>query len=326
MQQNDLYFKYSKYLKEKYGHKVYKIPVSIPVSCPVRDGSISYKGCIYCGQNATGYESHDPQIAIEEQIRHNIEYISKKCGADHFDIYFQNFTNTFLPLSDFESYIRQALLTDDHIQRVTISTRPDCIAKEYLDILSKLSLFFHVDITIELGLQSINPITLKKLNRGHSLAEYIGAMNLINSYGFETCTHLITTLPWDRDDDIIEAAKIISTLQGTSVKLHNLYIEKDTPLEKMYKDKEFEMLSLDVYIKRTADFIEYLNPKISLQRLNARVPKEVSVFSNWGKSHWVLTDLIVEELTKRGSYQGINFHYGTDSQVKKFISGASNGC
>ncbi len=326
MRQKDLYFKYSEYLKEKYGHKVYKIPVAIPVSCPVRDGSISYKGCIYCGQDATGYESHDPQIPIEGQIKHNIEYISKKYGADHFDIYFQNFTNTFLPLNDFESFIRRALLTDDHIQRVTISTRPDCIAKEYLDILSELSLFFHVDITIELGLQSINPVTLEKINRGHSLAEYIGAMNLINRYGFETCTHLITTLPWDRDDDIIEAAKIISVLQGTSVKLHNLYIEKDTILEKMYIDKELEMLSLETYIKRTVDFIEYLDPQISLQRLNARVPKDVSVFSNWGKSHWVLTDLVIEELKKRASYQGINYHYGCGSQVQKFITGANDGC
>ena len=326
MQQTDLYFKYSEYLKEKYGHKVYKIPVSIPVSCPVRDGSISYEGCIYCGQNATGYELHDPRIPIEKQIRKNIEYISKKYGADHFDIYFQNFTNTFLPVNDFESYIRQALLTDDHIQRITISTRPDCIAKEYLDILSELSLFFHIDIIIELGLQSINPVTLKKINRGHSLAEYIGAMNMINDYGFETCTHLITTLPWDRDDDIIEAAKIISVLQTTSVKLHNLYIEKDTMLEKMYRNKEFEMLSLDAYIKRTVDFIEYLNPRISLQRLNARVPEQVSVFSNWGKSHWVLTDLVIEELIRRGSYQGIRYHYGCDAQVKKFINGASDGC
>jgi radical SAM superfamily enzyme len=67
------------------------------------------------------------------------------------------------------------------------------------------------------------------------LAEYIQSVLLIREYGFGICTHLIVTLPWDNDDDIIEAAKIVSVLKTQSVKLHTLYIEKGTILERMYR-------------------------------------------------------------------------------------------
>ncbi len=318
-----LYYKYSDYLKSKYHEKVYKIPVNLPVSCPNRDGSISFGGCIYCGSKAAGYEMQDASVEIQRQISSNAAFISQNYGANKFEIYFQNFTNTYMPLKEFENYVYKALKSIDGIKILTVSTRPDCIAKEYLDILSFNAKQFGVDITIELGLQSVNADTLKIIRRGHSLAEYIDAVLLIKKYEFQICTHIITTFPWDSDEDIIEAAKILSVLHTDSVKLHALYIEKDTVLEKMYLNKEFELVSLESFIKRTADFLEYLDPQISLQRLCGRVPAEVSVFANWGRSHWVLTDMIVAELIKRDSYQGKK-SYGCGSAVKHFIKGEND--
>lgn len=318
-----LYYKYSDYLKAKYGEKVYKIPVNLPVSCPVRDGSKSFGGCIFCGGNAAGYEMHDASIEIETQILDNAAFISRNYGAKKFEIYLQNFTNTYMPLIMFEQVVSRALKSVDGIKILSVSTRPDCIAVEYLDILAYASRQYSVDITIELGLQSVNSATLKIINRGHSLAEYIEAVLLIKKYGFQICTHIITTFPWDTDEDVIEAAKILSILHTDSVKLHALYIEKGTALEKMYLNKEFEIVSLETYIKRTADFIEYLRPEISLQRLSGRVPAEASVFANWGRSHWVLTGMVVAELEKRNSYQGKQV-YGCDSAVKQFINGVND--
>jgi radical SAM protein (TIGR01212 family) len=322
------YRKYSDYLKDTYHEKVYKIPVNLPVSCPVRDGTLSQEGCIYCGENATGYEMCDASVKLETQISSNVEYIAKKYGASAFEIYFQNFTNTYLPPMQFETYARRALCCGRKIGGVkilTVSTRPDCIAREYLDILRSLSEEFGVDINIELGLQSVNARTLRLLQRGHGLAEYIQSVLLIREYGFGICTHLIVTLPWDNDDDIIEAAKIVSVLKTQSVKLHTLYIEKGTILERMYRQGEVNLLPIETYVKRTADFLEYLDPQISVQRLNARVPSDVSVFANWGRSHWVLTDMVLEEMQKRGTRQGSRCGYGADAQVKQFLVGEKNG-
>ena len=176
---------------------------------------------------------------------------------------------------------------------------------------------YAVDICIELGIQSINVNTLKKINRAHGLAEYIQACMIIKSYGFEVCTHIISTLPWDSDDDVKEASRIISVLDTDSVKLHSMYIEKNTELASMYSDGEFELLSLDDYVRRTVDFIELLNPKISIQRLSARAPKERTIFCNWDRSHWVLDSLVEEELKRRNSYQGkFSDNYSCDSALK----------
>ncbi len=320
-----LYYKYSDYLKQTYGEKVYKLPVNLPVSCPVRDGNLSYGGCIYCGEKGAGHESLDAKIGIEEQIQRNAAYISNKYNAAFYEIYLQNFTNTYMPPHAFEQYVERALGSVGGIKILTVSTRPDCIAENYLEILAKAADKYGVNVTIELGLQSINPLTLKIINRGHSLAEYIDSVLRIKPYGFAVCTHLISTLPWDSDEDIIEAAKIISVLKTNSVKLHALYIEKDTMLEKMYLNREFEILPIETYVKRTSDFIEYLRPEISVQRLSGRIPKDVSVFANWDRSHWVLTDMVAAELEKRGSYQGKLSDYGCSRAVKQFITGDEYG-
>ncbi len=313
------YFKYSEQMKEKYGQKVYKIPVNLPVSCPVRDGSISSEGCIFCGEKAAGHESLANTLTPAMQIQQNIHYIAPNYGAKLFEIYFQNFTNTYLPPAAFEAYLRDGIHADDRIVRIGISTRPDCISEEYLMILKKISEEFGLDISIELGLQSVNASTLRIINRGHGLAEYIDAVLSIRPFRFEVCTHLITSLPWDTRDDIIEAAKILSVLHTNSVKLHSLYVEKGTPLAAMYLSGGFQPIALPEYIARTADFLEYLDPGISVQRLSARVPEEVSLFANWGRSHWVLQDMILDELRKRGSFQGRKSGYGCDAQVRKFF-------
>ena len=319
--EKEFYYKYSKYLKDKYGQKVYKIPVNFPSSCPVRDGEKSVGGCYFCGEQAAGFEAFSSDTPIKDQIVNNSKYIGANYGANMFEVFLQNFTNTYMPLAKFKDYIYEAVASVPNIAILSVSTRPDCIAKPYLDILSQLRSEYNIDIVVELGLQSVNANTLKILNRSHSLSEYIEAVLLIKQYGFNVCTHIISTLPWDSDEDVIEGARLLSVLNTDSVKLHSLYIEKNTRLNKMYENNEFELLTLEDYVRRTVDFLEYLKPTISVQRISARIPKENSAFANWGRSHWVLTDLVIDEFSFRGSRQGSRCNYGCDSAVRKFIGG-----
>ncbi|WP_290776326.1 TIGR01212 family radical SAM protein [Anaerofustis sp.] len=314
-----MYTKFSAKLKEKYGGKVYKIPISIDTTCPVRDGSISKGGCIFCGEKGAGYENGDSKESIAKQINDNLDIFVNKYKAEKFILYFQNFTNTYLSFSSFKSNIIQAVNCIQNVVAVSISTRPDCIDKDYLDFLKEVENEYHLDIIIELGLQSVNNETLKKLNRGHTLADYIKSVLLIKSYGFEVCTHIIASIPYDNDEDLIEAGKILSILNTDSVKIHSLYIEKNTILGKMYEEGNFDVLKIEDFVRRVVLLLEYLDESISVERLVSRVPKEEDVlFLNWNRSHWVIQDMIIDEMKRQNTYQGKKYKEYQKGLLDKF--------
>ena len=152
--ETDFYRVYSEYLREKYGEKVYKLPVNLPVSCPNRDGYISFGGCIFCGENAAGFESLSNEMSVTAQLEKNAEYIGKKYGAKKFIAYFQNFTNTYMPVDMFEKYMREA--ADFGVVEIDVSTRPDCVNEKYLEILKSIKEDAGVEFSVELGLQTAN--------------------------------------------------------------------------------------------------------------------------------------------------------------------------
>ena len=298
----ELYNEYSKYLKDKYGEKVYKLPINIPVTCPNRDGTVGVGGCTFCAEEGTGFEMLDSKISVKEQIEKNMDYISKKYKAEKFIAYFQNYTNTYLKLETFKKYITEAIV--DNIVEISISTRPDCIGDEYLEFLNEVRDTYHINISIELGLQTVNYQTLIVINRGHTLAAFIDAVMRIKKFNFDTCVHVILNLPGDNIYDTIETAKILSVLKVEQVKLHSLYIMENTAMGSLYKKNEIVIISHDEYVERVITFLEHLNKDIVVQRLLGRAPKENSLFVNWGMSWWKIKDEILESMSKQGSYQG----------------------
>lgn len=307
MEENLLYRVYSEDLKKKYGQKVYRIPVNLPLSCPNRDPLTGRGGCSFCGDVAAGFESLSSEISVREQIERNIAYIGKKYKAKRFIVYFQNFTNTYLPPRRFEEYVREACRED--VVEIAVSTRPDSLDEDYLRPLKKLSEEKGIRITIELGLQSVNHRTLKKINRGHGLAEFIDAVRMIHSFGFEITAHMMLNLPYDEEEDVIEGAKILSALGVHAVKLHALYILKGTQIAEEYLAGALDMRSVEYYIRNTVDFLEYLSPEIVIQRLVGRAPEEETLFCNYGMSWWKIKDAILAEMRRRGSVQGCRFDY-----------------
>lgn len=296
------YKAYSTYLKEKYGTKVYKLPVNIPATCPNRDGSIGTGGCTFCAEVGAGFEMLSDTVPVREQLIKNMAYIKKKYKAEKFIAYFQNYTNTYLPINKLEEYLNSCLI--ENVVDISISTRPDCISDEYISFLKAFSIKNNIDITIELGLQTSNYHTLDKINRGHSLAEYIDACIRIKGAGLFLCTHIILNLPWDTIRDSIETAKIVSVLKNDHIKLHSLYIAKGTKIAEQYENNEFELCSVEEYVERVVTFLEYLSPDISVQRLIGRAPEEFTIFANWNMSWWKIKDMIEEKMIKENRYQG----------------------
>jgi len=311
-----IYSRYSTYLQDKYGEKVYKLPINLPLTCPNRDGTFGEGGCTFCGDEGGSHENLPNFLSVKEQLIKNRDYIGEKYKAKKFIAYFQNFTNTYLPLDNFKEYIKEAIMED--IVAIYISTRPDCISDEHLDFLDEIKSNLGIDVVIELGLQTVNYHSLKKINRGHTLAEFIDASNRIKKHDIRICTHIILNLPWDDLEDTIENAKVLSALDVDEVKLHSLYIIDGTIMGEEYKNGEIDIISKEEYIDRVITFLEYLNPEIVIQRLIGRAPKENSLFVNWNESWWKIRDEIEQKMIDNGSFQGKRFNYLYGKALNKF--------
>ncbi len=309
-----LYNKFSQFLKDKYGSKVYKLPLNLPVTCPNRDGSLGWAGCIFCGEEGAGFENLSCEISVADQLEQNARYIGKNYGSEKFIAYFQNYSNTYLPYELFVKNISEACR--EGIVAIYISTRPDCIADRYMEFLAGLKEEKGIDIVMELGLQTVNYHTLKLLNRGHTLAEFIDAAIRIRKYRLEICAHYITDLPMDNVDDVIEGAKIISVLGVSQVKCHSLFILKNTELERMYSRGEIQPITIDEFIDRTIRFLEHLDPDIVVQRLIGRAPAERTVFCNWNTSWWKLQDMIEAKMIEQNTCQGRLYKAGNSLMNK----------
>lgn len=306
------YQKYSDYLKKKYGEKIYKLPINLPITCPNR---ISGSGCSFCAEIGTGFEAMDATFSVTEQLTRTKKLITSKYKANKFIAYFQNYTNTFMPIAQFQAYITEAA-KDPDIVEISISTRPDCIKDTYLEILKQIQEEYQIGIHIELGLQSVNYHTLDANDRGHGLAEFIDAVLRIHRFSFTVCAHIILNLPQDTMRDVIETAKILSSLEVDVVKLHSLYIAKNTKLSRQYKDGTIKICSKEEYLDRVILFLEYLSPNIVVERLFSRVPKEDAIFSNWNTSWWKLQDELLQKMEEQNSYQGKCFDYLNGSALK----------
>ena len=292
------YRKYSDFLREKFGEKVYKLPVKLDLTCPNRDGTCGVGGCIFCGEEGGSFENNFG--TVREQILKNKDHIKNRYKANKYIAYFQNFTNTYMPFEDFKRVIEESLIED--VVGVSISTRSDYLPKKHLDFLEELNKNYFV--TVEIGLQTPNYHSLKKLNRGHGLSEFIDAAIKLKKRNLNVCTHIIIGLPWDDDLDIIECAKILNVLNIDEVKIHALYILKDTALGKMYERGEIDPISLDDYKKKVILFLRNLKDDIIVERIIGRAPYENSLFCNWNTSWWKIRDDIIEVMHENGYTQG----------------------
>lgn len=258
------YYPISEYYKEKYGEKVYKLPIKLSLSCPNRDGAAGYGGCIFCSESGGSFENLPSTFTVKDQLSMNKDYIGSRYKAKKFIAYFQNFSNTYMSLEDFKTVVNAC--EEDYIVGISISTRSDCITEDKLIFLKEFSDRTGIDINIELGLQTVNYKTSKILNRCEDLADFIYAMNLINKYGFRVCVHVILSLPWDDMDDVIETARVINVFGIKEVKIHSLFIVKGTKLDKMYQNNEFTMPSKEDYQNNVVEFLRRLDPDVAIQR------------------------------------------------------------
>lgn len=310
----NIYHTYSEEMKKRFGEKVYKLPVNLPVSCPNRENGKG--GCIFCSDLGTGFECMDQTHSVTEQLWDARNKIEKKYNSHRFIAYFQNYTNTYLPVEAFRNYMEEAAKFQDLVA-ISVSTRPDCISKEYLDVLKDIERKTDIAIFIELGLQTINYRTLDFIQRGHGIGAFLESVLLINKYHFDITVHLILNLPGDTIRDVEEVVEVINALPIQGVKLHSLYVPRNTKLSSLVKNGKIKLGTREEYFERVSYFITHCRPDIMIERLFSRIPEEESDFSNWGCSWRKLHNDWESEMRKNQLYQGIYYSCSCDRSLIK---------
>jgi uncharacterized protein len=290
------YNSYGRFLRDKFGCRVYKISVDAGFLCPNRDGTISTGGCSYCNNDSFRAKSANPLKSVSEQIKEGMEYLRKRYGAEKFIAYFQPSTNTYAPLETLIPLYEAALEHPDVIG-LSIGTRPDCVDEGKIAWLEQLAHDHFV--TIEYGLQSVYDETLRRINRGHNFQSWQKAMAMTRNRGIWLGAHLILGFPWETREDILKEATIVSNEGVNFLKLHHLHIVRNSSLAREYLENPFPLPGLEEYADLVADFIHRLDPKVYLERLFAIAPEDQLIAPVWGKSKSEIQHFIERRIAAR---------------------------
>lgn len=285
------------YLKKKFGTKIYKVSLNAGFSCPnKKDG----KGCIFCS-NESGDFAGKKEDDIKTQFKMVQKQMEKKWQSNKYIAYFQAGTNTYAPLTTLKEKYEEALSIPG-VVGLSIATRSDAISKETLDYLEELNQ--RTFLNIELGLQSIHEKTLKKIMRGHTLENFESMVYELRKRNINVVVHIINGLPGETKKEMIETVEYLNKLPIQGIKIHMLHVLKNTPLEKMFHDHPFKILSKEEYIDIVCDQIERLNKNIIIHRITGDPKKEDLIEPTWLLKKFVILNDIQKELKRRNTYQG----------------------
>jgi len=282
-------------LKKRFGCKVFKVSLEGGFGCPNRDGKISTSGCAFCNEEAYLTKTLSPNLLD------GIEYVKRRHGAAKFISYFQSGTNTYGPVKILKPLFEAAIDHPD-VVGLAIGTRPDCITAENADLLEGLSR--RTMLWVELGLQSANNETLRRINRGHTAFDFRNAAGILKQRNIPVVAHVILGLPGESIQDMHETAKFINETDIDGVKIHNLHVLKGTGLEKLYNEGKIELPALETYATWVADFLEQLKPSILIHRVNGHAPRHLTIAPQWSINKLAIFNAVERELKRRNTYQG----------------------
>lgn len=295
------YRTYTYMLKKKFGGRVTRISLDGGFSCPNRDGSKGTGGCIFCSNKSFSPVS-GTRKSLKEQIHDvwdNIKHPEKYAG---FISYFQPYTNTYAPAERLRELYSEAVSEEGCIG-LAIGTRPDCVSEEALDIIGETA--GDKFVTIELGVQSVYGKSLEWIRRGHDFKAFEDAAERIKKRGFSLAVHMILGIPGETKEMMLEGAEIISSYPIDIIKIHQLQVVKDTPLEKLYLSNPYPMWDAEEYSDFITDYIEHIRDGILIQRLFSRVIYGETVAPDWNRKN--LIDSINAKLESKNIRQGSKF-------------------
>ncbi|MCQ2417647.1 MAG: TIGR01212 family radical SAM protein [Oscillospiraceae bacterium] len=279
------YHNYSGWLREHYQGKITKICIDGGFTCPNRDGTCGTGGCIFCGERGAGDHIRLNALSIEEQTTRFIRRNPKSSG---FIAYFQNFTNTYAPVDVLKARY-DAAMQQERMVALAVGTRPDCITEEIADLLQ--SYMAKYDVWVELGLQTADDDTALRIHRGYPRAVFTRAVEILNARNIPVVAHIMVGLPGETMEHLERTVAYLNTLKLWGIKIHSVYVMKDTILEKMYLNHEYNSMSMDAYTDCVTYVLTHISPDLIVHRLTGDCPPDELVAPEW---NLMKNDIIAE--------------------------------
>jgi len=292
---------YGQHLLRRYGERVHKIALDAGLTCPNRDGSKGIGGCTFCNNDSFSPNGRTPPT-LQEQLASGRRAIQRRTRATKFIAYFQAYTNTYAKVEQLRAMYEEVLKEPDVIG-LSIGTRPDCVPSEVLDLLDEFRAR-GMEVVLELGLQSAFDETLRRVNRGHGLAEYVATATAARRRGIPVCAHLIVGLPGEDEAHYHATLDTVLDIGVDGLKLHPLHVVKHTLLAQEWRRGKYSPLDREEYIRIAADLIERTPEHVVYHRVTGTSPKEILLAPEWSSQKWNVLNGIERELRLRDSRQG----------------------
>jgi len=280
---------------------VHKVSLDAGFTCPNRDGSLGTGGCIYCDNQGFSFNTARGVPPLRRQLEDGISYMRRRFKAEKFIAYFQAFSSTYGRLDRLRS--TYDIIRDyAEVVGLFVSTRPDCVGDDVLDLLAAYRPEYLV--CLELGLQSASDRTLERIGRGHGVADFVDACERAARRQLPVCAHVIIGLPGEGREEVRRTAELAARLALPMVKLHCLHVLVDTPLADDYRSGRLGLLELEEYASLVCDFLERLPAETVIQRLAVDVTPGRLVAPQWCRDKASTLAAIERELARRDTRQG----------------------
>lgn len=272
------YLSFNKYLKDKFGQKVYKISLDGGFTCPNRDGKTGTRGCIFCSKGGSGDFAESREMSITKQIESGKKKVEKKIKSGKYIAYFQAFTNTYAPVEMLRQKYEEAINHSD-IVALSIATRPDCLGDDVLRLLDEMNKI--KPVFVELGLQTIHQKSAKYIRRGYDLSVYDKAVRDLKKIGVNVVVHVILGLPNESENDMLETVKYVCESGANGIKLQLLHVIDGTDLAKDYEKGLFKTLEFDEYVNLIVKCVKIIPKDIVIHRLTGDGAKKDLIAPLW---------------------------------------------
>ncbi|SDH26351.1 hypothetical protein SAMN04488136_11240 [Vibrio xiamenensis] len=282
-------------LSRRYGERVHKLTLHGGFSCPNRDGTIGRGGCTFC--NVSSFVDETTQVqTIEQQLHDRAGEIKR---ARKYLAYFQAYTNTYAEVQTLKAMYENALHAAD-IVGLCVGTRPDCVPDAVLELLADYVQQGY-EIWLELGLQTANDQTLKRINRGHDFGCYDVITQRARTLGIKVCTHLIVGLPNEQRSDNVQSMEQVLATGTDGIKLHGLHIVEGSTMAKAWKAGRLQAPSLEEYVATASELIRMTPPEIIYHRVSSAARRPTLLAPLWCENRWLAMTEIGRALDREGA-------------------------
>lgn len=235
--------------------KKYNIPIFIPhEGCP--------HDCVFCNQRKiTGVSTTVKPSDAERIIEEYLGFLPNKEKTIEAAFFGGSFTG--LPLELQEEFYRAAAKFRPQINGIRLSTRPDYINDDTLELAEKYGVTM-----IELGAQSASDKVLSTNNRGHTFEQTCTAVEKIKARKIGVGLQMMTGMYGSTAEADILTAKRLAELKPDCARIYPVLVLKDTALEKLYLSGEYTPLTLEKAVEVSAvaleEFDKYSIPVIRI--------------------------------------------------------------